>query len=166
VNSRFLICELDTSAAERAGEILRLAYQQIYPTGTRDDYIAHVVQVGERLAKAIVLGCFLDRELAGSATLVLEEGSEFAEWLNDSEAGLRMLGVDPQFQRLGVAKALVGECLMRAVECDKRALVLHTEKQMVAAQHLYESMGFSRVPYRDFSLAEVELLCYRRELIG
>lgn len=165
VIKELLVRELDAASAARAGEVLRLAYHQIYPAGTNDGYLDRVSQVGERFDKATVLGCFVGRELAGCATLVLEESSEFAEWLNDGEAGLRMLGVDPSFQRLGVAKALVNDCLERVERSGKTALVLHTDSRMVAAQHLYEAIGFWRVPDRDQRFPDLELLCYRRKLI-
>jgi ribosomal protein S18 acetylase RimI-like enzyme len=164
VTRQLIVRELDATFAGRAGEILRRAYQQIYPNGTGDGYLDHVAEVGERLTKAIVLGCFLDLELTGCTTLVLDQDSEFAEGLIEGEAGLRMLGVDPRFQRLGIARMLVGESLRRAKEHDKGALLLHTDKRMIAAQNLYQSMAFSRVPDRDLTFPEVELLCYQRAL--
>ncbi len=164
VTRQLIVRELDTSFAGRAGEILRQAYEQIYPNGTGDGYLDRVAEVGERLAKATVLGCFLDPELTGCTTLVLDQDSEYSESLLEDEAGIRMLGVDPKFQRLGVAKTLLGECFTRAVEHGKDAILLHTDKKMIAAQYLYESLGFSRVPDRDLSFPEVELLCYRRAL--
>jgi ribosomal protein S18 acetylase RimI-like enzyme len=165
VTRQLIVRELDASFASRAGELLRQAYQQIYPNGTGDGYLDRVAEVGERLTKATVLGCFLDLELTGCTTFVLDHNSEFAEGLIEGEAGLRMLGVDPKFQRLGVARMLVGECLRRAAENDRRALLLHTDKKMIAAQNLYEHMAFSRVPDRDLTFPEVELLCYRRVLV-
>ncbi len=155
---------LEAADAMRAGIVLRRAYRQIYPDG--NTYIDEVADVERRLSLALVLGCFLDGRLGGCATLVLDERSTFAEELLHGEAGLRMLGVDPDLQHHGIGWLLVGACARRARSADRHALVLHTDTKMVAAQHLYERAGFVRTPERDLTLPEVTLLCYRLDLDG
>ncbi|WP_298208425.1 GNAT family N-acetyltransferase [Ferrimicrobium sp.] len=154
---------IQMTEADRAGLVLRSAYRQFYPPGTDGDYIDHVSQVDRRIGEATVLVGLLDDQLVGCVSLVLDESSDLAESLRPGEAGIRMLGVTPEVHGHGVGGALVDECLAIAGAHRKTAVVLHTDTRMYAAQHLYERRGFTRMPERDFSSPQVDLLCYRLE---
>jgi ribosomal protein S18 acetylase RimI-like enzyme len=57
-------------------------------------------------------------------------------------------------------------CIERAKAAGRRRVVLHTGDWMPAAKHLYESLGFQRVPAINFSPAPgVELLGYALDLV-
>ncbi|WP_298346286.1 GNAT family N-acetyltransferase [Ferrimicrobium sp.] len=150
---------------DRAGLVLRHAYQQIYPPGIAGEYIDEVAHVKGRMDNAVVLVALLDGQVVGCVSLVLEESSPLAEGLRAGEAGIRMLGVTPEVHRQGVGRALVEECLRRARAAHKVAAVLHTDTRMHAAQLLYERQGFLRLPERDVNFPGVELICYRRALL-
>jgi ribosomal protein S18 acetylase RimI-like enzyme len=84
-------------------------------------------------------------------TITLEPfgpASELAR--DDREADIRAFAVTPQGQGRGVGRKL----LLAVIECAQqrgvRRLRLCTRPAMRAAQHLYETTGFSRTPELDF----------------
>ncbi|MDP5185521.1 GNAT family N-acetyltransferase [Blastococcus sp. BMG 814] len=103
-------------------------------------------------------------ELIGSVAFV--PGGDFGEVLESpDEAGFRMLVVDPRARGRGVGAALVHECLTRAREAGRRRVVISTGTRMTAAHRLYERLGFTRLPERDWTpVPGVDLLVYAREI--
>jgi ribosomal protein S18 acetylase RimI-like enzyme len=103
-------------------------------------------------------------DVVGSVALVLD--GEFGEVLTSpDEAGFRMLVVDPAARGRGVGELLVGACLESARVAGKRRMVLSTEPRMHAAHRLYERLGFTRLPERDWSpMPGIDLRVYAREL--
>jgi GNAT superfamily N-acetyltransferase len=78
---------------------------------------------------------------------------------------LRLLAVAPEARGLGVARALVQECVRRARRQGAPALGLHTSASMGVAMRLYERMGFERAPEHDFQPPGAELVeGYRLDL--
>ncbi|MGY1824963.1 MULTISPECIES: GNAT family N-acetyltransferase [unclassified Blastococcus] len=102
--------------------------------------------------------------LVGSVAFV--PGGEFGEVLESpDEAGFRMLVVDPRAQGRGVGAALVEECLARARAAGRRRVVISTGTRMTAAHRLYERLGFTRLPERDWTpVPGIDLLVYAREV--
>jgi ribosomal protein S18 acetylase RimI-like enzyme len=93
--------------------------------------------------------------------------SPWAEDLRDGEAGVRMLAVPPGHQGGGVGRALVEACIELARSEAKRALFLHSTPWMEAAHHLYQRLGFRRVPERDWvPIPEVPLVAFSLDLSG
>jgi ribosomal protein S18 acetylase RimI-like enzyme len=77
------------------------------------------------------------------------------------EAEIRALAVAPDRQGAGIGRDLVAAVIKHATEAGVRHLVLFTQPEMQAARHLYESLGFRRLPERDWSPEpEVLLLAY------
>jgi ribosomal protein S18 acetylase RimI-like enzyme len=102
--------------------------------------------------------------VVGSVALVLE-GDFGNVTTSDAEAAFRMLVVDPDVQGQGVGRLLVTECLERARAAGKRRMVLSTDPLMTAAHRLYERLGFTRLPERDWSpVPGVDLLVYAIDL--
>jgi ribosomal protein S18 acetylase RimI-like enzyme len=102
--------------------------------------------------------------VVGSVALVLE-GDFGNVTTSDAEAAFRMLVVDPDIQGQGVGRLLVTECLERARAAGKRRMVLSTDPLMTAAHRLYERVGFTRLPERDWSpVSGVDLLVYAIDL--
>jgi ribosomal protein S18 acetylase RimI-like enzyme len=84
-------------------------------------------------------------------TITLEPfgpASELAR--GDREADVRAFAVAPQGQGQGVGRKLLLAVIECAEERGVRRLLLCTQSGMRAAQHLYETTGFSRTPDLDF----------------
>jgi ribosomal protein S18 acetylase RimI-like enzyme len=64
-------------------------------------------------------------------------------------ACMRILAVSPFCRGQGLGSLLVRECIRRARQHKIPAICLHTAKFMHAARHIYEKMGFRRVPEFD-----------------
>ena len=67
------------------------------------------------------------------------------------EGEIRALAVVPQAQGAGIGSALLDAVILRARQHAVAHLLLCTEPEMRAAQHLYERAGFARLPERDWS---------------
>ena len=102
--------------------------------------------------------------VVGSVALVL--AGDFGEVTeSDDEAAFRMLVVDPAVQGRGIGELLVTTCLDRARAAGKRRMVLSTDRRMTTAQRLYERLGFTRLPERDWTpVPGIDLLVYTYEL--
>ena len=68
---------------------------------------------------------------------------------------IRMVGVDPHYQGLGIAKTLTKMCLDLAVRTNEHTVALHTSEFMNAARHIYESLGFKQVQQLPLRLGKV-----------
>jgi ribosomal protein S18 acetylase RimI-like enzyme len=81
------------------------------------------------------------------------------------EAEVRALAVAPGAQGRGVGRALLQAVTDRAFRRGVHHLVLCTQPEMSAAQHLYKAAGFRRLPDRDWCpVPGFTLLAYGREL--
>jgi ribosomal protein S18 acetylase RimI-like enzyme len=101
-------------------------------------------------------------QVVGSVALVLT-GAFGNVITSDEEAAFRMLVVDPAAQGRGIGELLVTTCLDRARAAGKRRMVISTDPLMTTAHRLYERLGFSRLPERDWRPEPgVELLVYSR----
>jgi ribosomal protein S18 acetylase RimI-like enzyme len=102
--------------------------------------------------------------VVGSVALVLT--GDFGEVTESAdEAAFRMLVVDPAHRGQGIGEALVRGCLDRARAAGKRRMVLSTDPRMTAAHRLYERLGFTRLPERDWTPAPgVDLRVYSLDL--
>ena len=137
-----------------------MPHQQIYDGRLRD--VATRAQTS-----CVLVAVGPGGELLGGATYVSGPEDPYSEELNQGEAGIRMLAVDPVCHGRGVGRALTLACIDRARSAGRRRVVLHTGDWMPAAKHLYESLGFHRVPAVDFSPAPgIDLLGYALDLVG
>ena len=80
-----------------------------------------------------------------------DPSSELAR--DETEADVRAFAVAPQGQGQGVGRSLLQAVIERADKRGLRRLRLCTNPVMQAAQHLYETTGFSRTPDLDWSPA-------------
>ncbi|WP_299952157.1 GNAT family N-acetyltransferase [uncultured Modestobacter sp.] len=114
-------------------------------------YVPQLADVAGRADRAeLLVARDPDGQIVGSVALVLD--GDFGEVTESpDEAAFRMLVVDPAARGLGVGEALVRACLDRARAADRRRMVLSTGDRMRAAHRLYERMGFTRLPERDWT---------------
>jgi ribosomal protein S18 acetylase RimI-like enzyme len=81
------------------------------------------------------------------------------------EAEIRALAVAPQAQGQGIGRTLLQAVTDLAISKGVRHLVLCTQREMSAAQHLYGVAGFQRLPDRDWCpVPGWTLLAYGRHL--
>lgn len=129
-----------------------------------DFYAAHLLDAASRAADAELVVAELDGQLAGTVTFC-PEGSRFREVGLPGEGEFRMLAVAPGARRRGVARALVGHVVGRSRDLGCDAVVLSSLPVQAEAHALYRSLGFARVPERDWSPAPgVELIGFRLPL--
>jgi ribosomal protein S18 acetylase RimI-like enzyme len=88
-------------------------------------------------------------------------GRRFAE---PGEAELHLLAVRPGERRGGIGRALVAAVIERARASGCQRLLLWSQPTMLAAHGLYETLGFSRVPERDYNQRGRSFQFYRLEL--
>ncbi len=146
--------------------IARLSVEAYMGDGlVEESYAAQLADVAGRARRAELLVA-RDRTgaVVGSVALVLS--GDFGEILeSEDEAAFRMLVVDPAARGRGVGEALVRECLGRARAAGKRRMVLSTDPRMAAAHRLYDRLGFTRLPERDWSPRPgIDLLAYALDL--
>jgi ribosomal protein S18 acetylase RimI-like enzyme len=165
----FLIRPIRPDEYETLGDLTVAAYhsipaemphQSIYDLQLRD-------VAGRARKSCVVVAVSPAGELLGGVTYVSGPDDPYSEELREGEAGIRMLAVDPARQGRGIGRALTEWCVERARAAGRVRLVLHTGEFMPAAVHLYERMGFERVPELDFSPAPgIALIAYAFELGG
>lgn len=163
------IVQIRTVAPEehdRAGEVVLAAYRSLPGEHLSHDYAHQLTAVGRRATEAEVLVAVDDGTVVGCVTLVPDASSPWSELLQPGEAGIRMLAVDPTHQGRGTGRALVEACVGRARALNRAAVVLHSTPWMLAAHRLYEHVGFTRLPERDFEpVPGVPLRAFRLELV-
>jgi ribosomal protein S18 acetylase RimI-like enzyme len=97
-------------------------------------------------------------------TVMLEpwhDGSEIAG--GPQEAEVRALAVSPSAQGRGVGRALMLAVMEKAAAAGATRLLLSTQPNMRAAQALYASLGFARLPELDWTpVPGVTLLAFGR----
>ncbi|MGK5170603.1 GNAT family N-acetyltransferase [Geodermatophilus sp. CPCC 205761] len=140
---------------------------RVYVDGglTGPGYTPELADVEGRATRAeLLVARDSDGRVVGSVALVLD--GDFGEVTeSDDEAAFRMLVVDPAVQGQGVGTLLVTTCLHRARAAGKRRMVLSTGPTMTAAHRLYERLGFTRLPERDWApVPGIDLMVYALEL--
>lgn len=146
------------------GELTVRIYRQVLESEL-ETYAAVLRDVDARLtAGCDVLVASGEGRVLGGVTYVPGPGP-YAQLIDEDEAELRMLVVDPTAQGSGIGTALVKACIVAAEAAGKRSLVLGTMPAMTAAQRLYLHLGFARRPERDGQIpGGAALWCYSLSL--
>lgn len=106
----------------------------------------------------------VDGRVVGTATVALP-GSTLTQMCREGEAELRMVAVAPRARGRGVGEALTRASLDLAVERGAKRMVLASLEAMTAAHRLYERLGFSRAPERDWHTdGGLLLMAFTRDL--
>jgi ribosomal protein S18 acetylase RimI-like enzyme len=132
--------------------------------GESDAYLVKLRDVAGRAAVAEVLVAVDGDRVLGSVTFVAD-GSPMADFARAGEAEIRMLAVAREARGRGAGEALVRACVERAravAGCAR--VVLSTQGAMHSAHRVYERVGFTRTPDRDWNplpeLDDIRLLTY------
>ncbi|MER5223375.1 GNAT family N-acetyltransferase [Streptomyces flaveus] len=155
---------------ETLGEITAQAYlgDGLLDFGESDWYLGELRDVAKRAAAADVLIAVEHDRVLGGVTFV-PSGGPMADISGPDEAEIRMLAVAPEARGRGVGEALVRACVdqARATPGCVR-IVLSTQRAMHSAHRIYERLGFTRTPERDWNpiphLNDISLLAYELEL--
>ena len=118
-----------------------------------EDYAPTLRDTATRALQTDVLVAVLDGTIVGTVTLALR-GGDYAEQAGPDASVIRMLATTPAARGQGVARALVDECVRRSRAAGRSVVRLSTQPRMLAAQRLYERVGFVRTPDRDWSPVE------------
>jgi ribosomal protein S18 acetylase RimI-like enzyme len=135
---------------ETLGEITAQAYLQdgLLLFGESDWYLEELRDVPKRAAAADVLTAVADDTVLGTVTFV-PSGGPLADLARPGEAEIRMLAVAHTARGRGVGQALVQACVDRA-SATATGIVLCTQPTMHTAHRIYERLGFTRAPERDW----------------
>ncbi|MFG2477618.1 GNAT family N-acetyltransferase [Streptomyces fagopyri] len=154
----------------RVGEITVRTYpgDGLLDHGENDPYLGELGNVAKRAGAAEVLVAVGGERILGAVTFV-PRGGPMADIARPGEAEIRMLAVAREARGRGAGTALVGACVDRARatgSCTR--VVLSTQRTMRTAHRLYERLGFTRAPERDWNpvphLDDILLLTYELAL--
>ncbi|WP_158887454.1 GNAT family N-acetyltransferase [Amycolatopsis anabasis] len=144
------------------GEITVAAYRgEGFLDGAEAGYAEKLRDTEARARDAELLAA-VDAEgvVLGSVTVV-RPGTALAEISREGELEFRMLSVAPAARGRGVGEALTRAVLSRAQELGAHQVVLSSLDKMTTAHRLYERLGFTRLPERDWGPEpHVRLLAY------
>ncbi|MBB4685528.1 ribosomal protein S18 acetylase RimI-like enzyme [Amycolatopsis jiangsuensis] len=147
------------------GEVTAEAYRRDGFFEVDTGYEAVLRSVAHRAEHAeLMVAVEADSRVLGSVTVVLP-GSEYAEISGPGELEFRMLAVAGEARGRGIGDALTRAVLDRGRELGLGKVVLSSLDQMRTAHRLYERIGFSRLPERDWSPHPgVRLVAYEYDL--
>ncbi|MFD5827151.1 GNAT family N-acetyltransferase [Lentzea sp. NPDC060358] len=133
------------------GAITLEAYSADGYVTAHDDYAKTLADAASRFRDAEVLVAVDETGTILGSVTVVRPGTPYAEISREGELEFRMLSVSAVARGRGV-----GESLVRAVVDQARAtgvarVVLSSSEKMLAAHRLYERLGFTRLPERDWS---------------
>ncbi|MDX2970664.1 GNAT family N-acetyltransferase [Kribbella solani] len=116
----------------------------------RGDYVLTLRAAADRAAKAELWVAADESGLLGTVTYC-PAGSVYREIGRDDEGEFRMLGVAGRARGLGIGTALTERCIARTRELGQHRIVMCSAEYMATAHRLYERLGFTRLPERDWS---------------
>ncbi|HYN68337.1 MAG TPA: GNAT family N-acetyltransferase [Ornithinibacter sp.] len=123
-------------------------------------YLAFLGDAALRDAEAELWVAVDDRGVVGTVTFV-EPSSGLCEIAREGEAEIRSLAVARAATGEGIGEALTRHAMVRARDQGFGSLVLSSSTTMHAAHRLYERLGFTRLPERDWSpVPGVQLVAY------
>ncbi len=132
------------------GAITVEAYRVDGFVGEHDDYAETLADAAARFRDAeLLVAVDGANEVLGSVTVV-SPGTPYAEISEAGELEFRMLSVAASARGRGVGEALVRTVVDRARAAGIGRVVLSSSEKMAAAHRLYERLGFTRLPERDW----------------
>jgi ribosomal protein S18 acetylase RimI-like enzyme len=132
----------------RIGELRVAAYQSDGFLSAASGY-ADTLRVLGMDGTGEILAAVDNGHILGTVTLVTwPHGGEVLR--HPGEGEVRALAVAASARGRGIGRALLAAVLRRATIREVRQLLLLTQPDMHAAQHLYGEAGFRRLPHRDY----------------
>ncbi|WP_329001537.1 GNAT family N-acetyltransferase [Kribbella sp. NBC_00709] len=147
---------------DAVGELTVEAYS--HDGFVRGQYAMTLRAAADRAAKAELWVAADATGLLGTATYCPVD-SVYREIGLADEGEFRMLGVAGRARGLGVGTALTQRCIERSREQGLRRVVLSSATYMTAAHRIYERLGFTRLPERDWApIPGVDLFAFSMDL--
>ncbi|HET6299654.1 MAG TPA: GNAT family N-acetyltransferase [Kribbella sp.] len=135
---------------DEVGRLTVEAYQADGFLAEGSDYRLRLLDAADRAAKAELWVAADGANLLGTVTFCTP-GSVYAEIGKDGEGEFRMLGVSAKARGLGIGTALTLHCMQRSLDLGFSRIVMCSAWNMAAAHRIYERLGFTRIPERDWS---------------
>jgi ribosomal protein S18 acetylase RimI-like enzyme len=157
----------DATAADRPeiGQVRVTAYQAGRHLSPTSRYEQRLRELGADGVGDVLVAIDADGEITG--TVMLQPWPHAGQVVTGpDEAEIRALAVLPRAQGTGLGQALLDAVIERARVRQVRHLVLLTQRDMTAAQHMYAKAGFSRLEDRDWSPEPGNLLLAYGLLLG
>lgn len=114
-----------------------------------DGYVDELADAAARAAGSELWVAADDERLLGSVTFC-PRGSAYREIAREEEGEFRTLAVPRVARGRGVGEALVRHCVGLSRSAGDTGMVLSTLPTMTDAHRLYERLGFTRDPDRDW----------------
>ncbi|MDX6237958.1 MAG: hypothetical protein QOG10_2773 [Kribbellaceae bacterium] len=149
---------------EKIGTLTAEAYLKdgFVPPGS--NYEPTLRAAADRAAKAELWVAVGSTGLLGTVTFC-PPGSVYREIARDGESEFRMLAVSPAARGLGVGTALTKQCLQRSRALGLDRVVMCSAWNMTTAHRIYQRLGFTRLPDRDWEpVPGVQLLAFTLDL--
>ena len=148
--SAFSIREIRPDEYQALGDVTVGAYVD-HLSPRDDEYREELRNVATRAAAVPVLVAVdPNGRVLGGVAYVPGVGTSMSEDMNEGEASIRMLAVDPSVAGRGIGRALTVACIARARADARAAISLYTLPSMTVAHRLYGSLGFRRDQARDW----------------
>ena len=139
-------------------------YAPLFPAHRWEAYARDITDVRSRLGDSELIVAEAAGRLLGTVTFYPNVPDSGQSW-PPGWAGIRLLAVHPDGRRLGIARALMDECLLRCRRRGISTIGLHTTEAMAVARGMYERMGFVRRPEFDVSVGpSMVIMAYGLEL--
>jgi ribosomal protein S18 acetylase RimI-like enzyme len=135
---------------DEVGELTAEAYANDGFIPANSGYGLTLRNAADRAAKAELWVAADATGLLGTVTFCVP-GSVYGEIGLDGEGEFRMLGVSPKARGFGIGTALSRHCVDRSRELGFHRVVMSSATYMTTAHRLYERLGFTRLPERDWS---------------
>ncbi len=155
------------------GELMVGVYSTLdgFPTPAEQpryyEMLADIGRLGDKPSTCVLVAVADDGRLVGGIVYfddMAQYGSGGTATAARNAAGIRLLGVDPQFRGSGAGKALAQACIQRARERGHSQVILHTTQAMTVAWRLYVKLGFARSEDLDFMQGDLPVFGFRLQL--
>ena len=134
---------------DRIGELRVAAYRA---DGLLSETYADTLRVLGMDGTGEILAAMAGEHLIGTVMLTAwPHGGQVLH--HPGEGEIRALAVASASRGRGIGRALLTAVIQRAAAREVRELLLLTQPEMRAAQHLYAEAGFRRLPDRDYEYA-------------
>ena len=150
-NEAVLIREAGPQELDEIESLVKTAYREFQPIFPAERWRAWMDNIWETVHSGVGVAIVAEAwgKIRGVIKFYPHAGQAgLGTWPKES-ASMRILAVHPKNRGQGYGTLLVRECVRRAQALKLPQLYLYTGTFMLAARHIYESLGFVRAPEFD-----------------